>query len=98
MHVDAERERRISFGEPARRDEHVVYGLHAHPAVRLRHGRVQVPRRLQFREVLEREVALPIVLGRARREVGGVDLGQRDQPSACFRLGLQLVCHLDVSF
>ena len=74
--------RRVALGEPARRDEHVVYGLHAHAAVRFRNGRVQVPRRLQFRQVLERKVALPVVLGRARREVGSVDLCQRDKPSA----------------
>ena len=65
-------DRGVALRQPARRHEHIVHRIDAHAAVSRRNRRIEIPGRLQLRQVLERIRAVAVVLRGARGEVGGV--------------------------
>ena len=90
VHVHADRQRRVALRQPARGDDQVVHGLHAHPAERRGHGggvEAGVPQRLGARE---REAGLAVVVGRALGELRGEPGGQGVEATPRLRGGGEL--------
>jgi hypothetical protein len=87
VHVDADGNRGVPAGQPARGDEYVVRRGDPEAAVLLGNRRCEVPRAPESLEALERVAAFAVVLAGAGREVLGERLGQRHQAAAGLGLG-----------
>ena len=68
VHVDADRERRVAPGQPARGDHRVVDGAHAESAELLRHRGAEVAGPPQRADALERVAAVAVARRGAGRE------------------------------
>ena len=93
MHVDADRERRVAPGQPARGDHRVVDGAHAESAELLRHRGAEVAGPPQRADALERVAAVAVARRGAGRELVGEPLGRGDQRRSLGGPGAELHRH-----
>jgi len=87
VHVHPDGDGGVAAGEAARRHDQVVSRRDAEPAELDRDRRREVAGRLERVDRLERIAAVAVVLARARGEVVGELLGDRDQAGAGVGMG-----------